>query len=651
MTTFAETVEAIQGKTGTRGFGAKKRAAGEIIAKDIATEMGKLDPAVSGIASQILSDLSLETAAVSQATDPEELKAVSQRLQEYKGIINQTYKNLNDESKLSKQQVGDLKKLINTSQKNIKKAGRGLFGSANESFLDSLTDTLNPFTKIGEVIGQLPGGAPFEAYFNTLGDGLSDKIKGYFGIGGLTDDNVDKVEQYVSGKENIEETRTEYEENRPKTKADFAKDKTISNDESLVKVNHSLFTPPRGLAPRIGRTLGFALGLIDKSGKPFLLSIQESLEGKDPSATEGRNFLGDDKGIEIEGIAGTDGKDGKGGIMSFLTGLLTGALAGGLVAIGGGLSAIGIGAAFLANPMSLIGLAAFTLAAIGLGKALEIAAPAIKVFLDGLVDFAEVVGDTFIKAIKEVPDIMKGIEGIILSIGDSISGIVETIFESITTTIERLAKIDDGKLFEVAGGLTAVSGAVALFATATGIATAITALSSLFGGGPLSQLEKFDSEKVDAAADSIDNFSGRLKNVGDQIELFGKSSAPRILENFAEAMENFQDSVPGVVGLLKLNNYTDAFEDLTRVATDFVRDMTIIASPAMAVNVGTTQALAAASGDIQPGGMGTSVQTAIANDNKMTNITNHPSRKNPNNDMDPYYQYGSTGRQGGVYGL
>ena len=32
MTTFAETVEAIQGKTGTRGFGAKKRAAGDIFA-------------------------------------------------------------------------------------------------------------------------------------------------------------------------------------------------------------------------------------------------------------------------------------------------------------------------------------------------------------------------------------------------------------------------------------------------------------------------------------------------------------------------------------------------------------------------------------------------------------------------------------------
>ena len=639
MTTFAETVEAIQGKTGTRGFGAKKRAAGEIIAKDIATSMSKLDPAVSGIASQILSDLSLETAAVSQATDPEELKAVSQRLQEYKGIINQTYKNLNDESKLSKQQVGDLKKLINTSQKNIKKAGRGLFGSANESFLDSLTDTLNPFTKIGEVIGQLPGGAPFEAYFNTLGDGLSDKIKGYFGIGGLTDDNVDKVEQYVSGKENIEETRTEYEENRPKTKADFVKDKTISNDESLVKVNHSLFTPPRGLAPRIGRTLGFALGLIDKSGKPFLLSIQESLEGKDPSATEGRNFLGDDKGIEIEGIGGETGAGGekKGGIMSFLTGLLTGALAGGLTAIGAGLRAIGVGAAFLANPMALIGLAAFTLAAIGLGKALELAAPAIKVFLEGLVDFAEVVGDTFIKAIKEVPDIMKGIEGIILSIGDSISGIVETIFESITTTIERLAKIDDGKLFEVAAGLTAVSGAVALFATATGIATAINALSSLFGGGPLSQLEKFDSEKVDAAADSIDNFSGRLKSVGDQIELFGKSSAPRILENFAEAMENFQDAIPGFLERRALNSFADSFEDLRNVATDFVRDMTVIANPALAVNVGATQALAAASGDIQPGGMGTSVQTAIANDNKSSSVVSHHYGNKPINDFFDQY--------------
>ena len=635
MSDFSDLVETIKERTGTRGFGARKRAAAEIIGSDI-DALGSL----TGVAGQILADLTVETTRVGQATDPEELKEISNRIREYKGIINQTYKQIGDDNKFSKTQADNLRQLITAAQKNIKKAGRGLFGKANESFLESLTETLNPFTKIGDVFAQLPGGAPFEAYFNSLGDGINDKIKGALGIGGLTDDNVEKVEQYISGKQDLEETQADYEENRPKTKADFVKDKTISNDESLVKVNHSLFTPPRGLAPRIGRTLGFALGLIDKSGKPFLLSIQESLEGKDPSATEGRNFLGEDKGIEIEGIAGTDGKDGKGGIFGFLSGLLTGALAGGLAAIGGGLRAIGIGAAFLANPMSLIGLAAFTLAAIGLGKALEIAAPAIKVFLDGLVDFAEVVGDTFIKAIKEVPDIMKGIEGIILSIGDSISGIVETIFESITNTIERLAKIDDGKLFEVAAGLTAVSGAVALFATATGIASAITALSSLFGGGPLSQLEKFDSEKVDAAADSIDNFSGRLKSVGDQIELFGKSNAPKILENFAEAMEDFQDSVPGVVGLLKLNNYTDAFEDLTRVATDFVRDMTVIANPAIAVNVGTTQALAAASGDTRPSGMGTSVQTAIANDNKSSSVVSHHYGSKPINDMDKYYSQG-----------
>ena len=635
MADFSETLKTVQDKTGTRGFGAKKRTAAELISN----EMKDIGP-LSGIAGQILSDLAVETAKIEQATDPEELKDIGKRIREFKGIINQTQKNLSDDSKMSEEQLTALRKVINASDKNIKRAGRGLFGKANESFLDSLTETLNPFTKIGDVFAQLPGGAPFEAYFNSLGDGINDKIKGALGIGGLTDDNVEKVEQYISGKQDLEETQADYEENRPKTKADFVKDKTISNDESLVKVNHSLFTPPRGLAPRIGRTLGFALGLIDKSGKPFLLSIQESLEGKDPSATEGRNLLGDDKGIEIEGIAGTDGKDGKGGIFGFLSGLLTGALAGGLAAIGGGLRAIGIGAAFLANPASLIGLAAFTLAAIGLGKALEIAAPAIKVFLDGLVDFAEVVGDTFIKAIKEVPDIMKGIEGIILSIGDSISGIVETIFESITNTIERLAKIDDGKLFEVAAGLTAVSGAVALFATTTGIATAITALSSLFGGGPLSQLEKFDSEKVDAAADSIDNFSGRLKSVGDQIELFGKSNAPKILENFAEAMEDFQDSVPGVVGLLKLNNYTDAFEDLTRVATDFVRDMTVIANPAIAVNVGTTQALAAASGDIRPGGMGTSVQTAIANDNKSSSVVSHHYGSKPIDDIFDQYSQG-----------
>ena len=120
MTTFAETVEAIQGKTGTRGFGAKKRTAAELIS----SEMKDIGP-LSGIAGQILSDLAVETAKIEQATDPEELKDIGKRIREFKGIINQTQKNLSDDSKMSEEQLTALRKVINASDKNIKRAGRG----------------------------------------------------------------------------------------------------------------------------------------------------------------------------------------------------------------------------------------------------------------------------------------------------------------------------------------------------------------------------------------------------------------------------------------------------------------------------------------------------------------------------------------------
>ena len=156
MADFSETLKTVQDKTGTRGFGAKKRTAGKLIDDQI-KDIGPL----SGVAGQILSDLSVETARVSQATDPDELKEIGNRIREFKGIINQTQKNLTDDNKMSQEQVDSLRKVINVSEKNIKRAGRGLFGKANESFLESLTETLNPFTKIGDVFAQLPGGAPF----------------------------------------------------------------------------------------------------------------------------------------------------------------------------------------------------------------------------------------------------------------------------------------------------------------------------------------------------------------------------------------------------------------------------------------------------------------------------------------------------------
>ena len=629
MSDFSDLVETIKETTGTRGFGARKRAAAEIIGSDIEA----LGP-ISGVAGQILADLTVETDRVGKATDPEELKEISNRLREYKGIINQTYKQLGDENKFSKTQADNLRKLITTSQRNIKKAGRGLFGKANESFLESLTETLNPFTKIGDVFAQLPGGAPFEAYFNSLGDGINDKIKGALGIGGLTDDNVEKVEQYVSGKQDLEETQADYEEGRPKTKSDFVADPTESNDQQPLTVK-DILTPPIGMLARIRRTLAFGLGLTDKSGQSFLLKISEALEGRDPSATEGANVKPGDDDTGMPPVAGEGEK--KGGIMGMLSGLMGAAgaaLSAGITALSAAIRGLAMSVMTLANPLALLGLAAFTAAIIGIGFALKLAAPAIKIFAKAVVEIGDIIGKTFLGAMERIPPIFESIGGVIKSVGESISGIISTIFDSIATTVERLTALDGDSMKEAAVGIAAISGALALF----GGGGVLAAIGSFFGGGPLDQLQELDGENIKAAGEGIEKFGKGLKTLDEDIKAFGKSDAPRILKDFSESMEGFKDSLPGVGTTAKMVAFGLAFKDLRSTAQDFVREMTVVANPETAVNVNRTAALnAGQSGVNATGGSMPSVNTAVTADNRSSSVvSNHYGSKPINDFFDTY---------------
>ena len=573
MADFSETVKAVQGSTGTRGFGAKKRAAAQLMASDIEA----LQPNVSGVAGQILTDLSTEAAGIKDATDPEQLKDASRRLKEYKKIIDQTQKNLSDDQKMSKDEVANLKRLITTSEKNVKKAGKGLFGSANESFLDSLTETLNPFTKIGDVFAQLPGGAPFEAYFNSLGEGINDKVKGALGIGGLTDDNVDKVEQYVSGKQDLEETKSDYEESRPKTKSDFVSDPTESNEQGLQAKD--ILLPPVGMLARIRRTLAFGLGLTDKSGQSFLLKISEALEGKDSSATEGANVKPGDDDTGMPPVAGEGEK--KGGIMGMLSALGGAAAAGigaGLKAISMGVRSLAMSVGMLAAPPMLIGLGAITLALIGIGTALRIATPALKVFGDVIKKIVEIIGETFLGAMERIPPIMDSIGGVIKDVGEAISGVVSTIFDSIADTVERLSALDGGDMLEAAAGIVAISAALATFA----VGGILGAIGSFFGGGPLDQLQELDGENIKKAGDGLEKFGANLKTLDDDIQAFGKSNAPKILKEFSKSMDGFTDSMPGMLEIGKMKLFGMAFADLQDTAKDFVANMTIVANPVAA---------------------------------------------------------------------
>jgi hypothetical protein len=143
---------------------------------------------------------------------------------------------------------------------------------------------------------------------------------------------------------------------------------------------------------------------------------------------------------------------------------ILGGIGAGLKSLGGGLAGLGKGAgkgiqallfgiarglAAFANPATLIGLGAVTLAVMGIGKALEMAAPGIEAF-----------GNAAEKIISGIA------EGIV------------SIVNSITEAIERLAAVDGMNLIQVGAGLIAVSAGMATF----GAANAVAGVGNLVGG-------------------------------------------------------------------------------------------------------------------------------------------------------------------------
>ena len=327
----------------------------------------------------------------------------------------------------------------------------------------------------------------------------------------------------------------------------------------------------------------------------------------------------------------------KGGIMGMLGGLMGAAgaaLSAGITALSVAIRGLAMSVMTLANPLALLGLAAFTAAVIGIGFALKLAAPAIKIFAKAIVEIGDIIGKTFLGAMERIPPIFESIGGVIKSVGESISGIISTIFDSIATTVERLTALDGDSMKEAAVGIAAISGALALF----GGGGILAGIGSFFGGGPLDQLQDIDGENIKAAGEGIEKFGKGLKTLDDDIAEFGKSDAPRILKDFSESMNGFKDSLPGIGTTAKMVAFGLAFKDLRSTASDFVREMTVVANPEMAVNVNRTAALnAGQSGVSTTGGSMPSVNTAVTADNRSSSVvSNHYGSKPINDFFDTY---------------
>jgi hypothetical protein len=227
------------------------------------------------------------------------------------------------------------------------------------------------------------------------------------------------------------------------------------------------------------------------------------------------------------GSAGGIGESIAGGIGSM--GDALGKLGKGIGAgLQGMLEGLARGFSALTNPTSLIGMGAFTLAAIGIGKALEMAAPAIEAFAPVLMKVAEVVGGVFIEAIRAIPEILKSVGDVIVNIVTTISNAITGIMNSIITSIERLAAVDGSNLLSIGAGLLSVGAGMAAFA-AGGVAQGVSNLVTGFLGAVTGQKSPIEQlEQIAKLGPGLSQAGLGIEKLSAGLSSFGSTSGSKV---------------------------------------------------------------------------------------------------------------------------
>ena len=232
--------------------------------------------------------------------------------------------------------------------------------------------------------------------------------------------------------------------------------------------------------PMLGTILGVALGLITA------IKVQSMLAGK----SLGGGMLSGAKSLvgglkdKLTGGSAAASVSGKGGGMGS-------SIAKSGKGMGAGLKGLSKGVGAVANPKVLLGLAALTLAVIGIGYALKLAAPGIKAF-------GEAMG------------------GIIQSVGSALVGIIGAIGDFGVKLMTIASPTVALGLFATAGGFGALAASMAAFSAAGLLAIpamiAVGAFNAVTGGG------EGGGEKKDGVETKIEMTNQKLDKL---IELMG----------------------------------------------------------------------------------------------------------------------------------
>lgn len=179
-----------------------------------------------------------------------------------------------------------------------------------------------------------------------------------------------------------------------------------------------------------------------------------AMSGKKVTSAGGAEDAGGSGGGLLGGLGSGLGSLGKGiggGIAGMAKGVgsALGSLGQGAAALGKGLGSglvgllqgLATGMAALANPATLLGLGAFTLAAMGIGKALEFAAPFVQAFAPILQTLIDTIGNVLVTGIQKLPEVLSSVGDVIQKIGDGIVGTIKAIADGIVSIIDAVGRL------------------------------------------------------------------------------------------------------------------------------------------------------------------------------------------------------------------
>lgn len=238
----------------------------------------------------------------------------------------------------------------------------------------------------------------------------------------------------------------------------------------------------------------------------------------------------------LQQIANNTAKGGNnssaGGAEDSKGGGILGSLGGGLKILGEGMKSIGgnigkgiegilkglaRGLAAFANPKTMLGLGAVSLAIMGIGKALQWAAPFMEALAPVLMKIVDVIGNVFMAAIQAIPGVLKAIGDVIVNVFGAISDLITNTINSVVGAVERLSQVDGDGLLGVAAGIAAIGVSLAAFGAGTAMAGLGQFVGNFLSGGngntpidKLIQLGQVGNNLV-TAADGIDKIGDAIK--------------------------------------------------------------------------------------------------------------------------------------------